>query len=121
MPQVPCFKADSGRVAYGEVVTSEDGDWSGVQFSFDVKTGRLRGWVVDARGGLPPEKRLDTLIVRAHGDSLYFAYYSDTKTKYSYWVRVSCQSLVGTARLFQTATDSGEVHKVRLKRTRSLH
>ena len=121
MPKLPCLKADSGRVAYGEIVTSEDGDWSGVQFSFDVRTGRLRGWVVDARGGLPPEQRLDTLAVRAHGDSLYFAYYSDTRTKYTYWVRVTCQSLVGTARLFETATDSGEVHKVRLKRTRSLY
>ena len=121
MPKAPCFKADSGRVAYGEIVTSEDGDWSGVQFSFDVRTGRLRGWVVDARGGLPPEKRLDTLAIRAHGDSLYLAYYSDTRTKYTYWVRVTCQSLVGTARLFETTTDSGEIHKVHLKRTRSLY
>src|SRR5690242_19532063 len=72
-PRLPCLNPDSGRVAYGSIVTSpQDGDQSGVQFSFAIQKGRLRGWVRDARGQTPPEAALDTLTIGTSGDSLFF-------------------------------------------------
>ena len=121
VPAPPCFRSDSGRIAYGNLTISVDGDWSGVQFSFAVTDGTLHGWVVDARGGLPPERALDTIAVNSRRDSIYFSYHSATNTKYSYRMRVTCAWLQGKARLFQTRTDSGEVVSMRLKRTRSVY
>ncbi len=68
VPPLPCFASDSGRIAYGEILTAPGtGDHSGVQFSFAVQDGRLRGWVRDARGELPRERALDSLAVTAQG------------------------------------------------------
>src|SRR5439155_1558134 len=116
VPRLPCFKPDSGRIAYGTIGTASDGDRSGVQFSFETQGGRLLGWVRDARGGLPPEHPLDSLAVSSRGDSLYFSYLSDSETRYSYVARVTCGRLRGKARLFQTASYAGQVIAVTLPR-----
>ena len=112
-----CFTSVSGRIAFGTIMTSpEDGDRSGVQVSFEVRSGQLYGWVRDARGELPPEKALDSLAVR--GDSLYFSYFSSTPTRYSFWGRVTCRALSGNWRLFETATERGQVVTRRMQRAK---
>ena len=114
-----CFCSDSGRISFGTITTSpEDEDRSGVQVSFEVRNGRLYGWVRDARGELPPEKALDSLAVSARGDSLYFSYFSSTPTRYSFWGRVSCRALSGNWRLFETATERGQVVTRRMPRAK---
>jgi len=118
VPPLPCFASDSGRIAYGEILTAPGtGDHSGVQFSFAVQDGRLRGWVRDARGELPRERALDSLAVTAQGDSLYFSYRS-SGTRYTYWVQVSCAGLQGGARLFETNTSPGVVRSFAVERAR---
>lgn len=109
IPPVPCFAPDSLRRApltFGIIEHSaEDGDWSGVEFSFIVDSGGLRGRVRDARGGLPPNQPLQEVRYDASRDSLAFWYDSDSGTRYYYSLRPACDSLVGTGRLFVTATD----------------
>jgi len=98
--------------------TAADGDVSGVQFSFAVERGRLRGWVRDAAGEVPPERSLDTVRVTGHGDSLYFSYRGDTGEEYSYRVHATCQGLQGTARLFQTGSSPGVLKEFVVRRAK---
>jgi hypothetical protein len=115
-PKLPCLSPDSGRVAYGSVVTSpQDGDQSGVQFSFAIQQGRLKGWVRDARGEMPPEGALDTLAIGTTGDSLFFGYRTDD-TWYIYRVRITCRQLTGEARLFVTAHSLRKLVPISLRR-----
>jgi hypothetical protein len=115
-PKLPCLDPDSGRVAYGSIVTSaQDGDQSGVQFSFAIQQGRLRGWVRDARGQTPPEAALDTLTIGTSGDSLFFGYRTDD-TWYIYRARITCKELTGQARLFVTAHSLGKLVPITLHR-----
>jgi|GEM_PF-5542307 len=115
-----CFSTDSGVIAFGSIGTSEQsGDRSGVQFTFKVIDGQLRGWVRDARGGVPPAVALDTIAYDPTVDSLYFAYYSSAAriTRYSYWVKPDCRVLQGRSRLFETADDPGQVYSARVVRS----
>ena len=113
---LPCLSPDSGRVAYGSIVTSpQDGDQSGVQFSFAIQQGRLKGWVRDARGETPPERALDTLTVGRSGDSLFFGYRTNDSW-YIYRVRITCKQLTGEARLFVTAHSLGKLVPITLHR-----
>jgi len=114
--KLPCLSPDSGRVAYGSIVTSpQDGDQSGVQFSFAIQEGRLKGWVRDARGQMPPEGALDTLSIGTSSDSLFFGYRTDD-TWYIYRVRITCKQMTGEARLFVTAHSLGKLVPITLRR-----
>ncbi|SRR5258705_1720042 len=116
---LPCFSRDSGVLMYGEVTVSpEDQDASGVTFSFEVTPAGMIGSVVDARGEAPLPKRLQGLHYVPTADSLVFWYASETKTRYIYSFRPSCDSLWGTARLFVTDNSPGQRVRETLRRNR---
>jgi hypothetical protein len=116
---LPCFSPDSGILMYGEIAVSpEDQDASGVAFSFQVTPAGMIGTVVDARGGVPPPKRLQGLHYNSTSDTLVFWYASGTKTKYIYAMRPSCDSLWGTARLFVTDNSPGQRVRETFRRNR---
>ncbi len=107
-PPLPCFRTDSGTVAFGKMTTSPaDQDVSGVQFSFEVRAGRLLGYVRDASGEVPPRRPLQQLHFDAGTDTLSFVYVDSPTTRDSYRYHVSCDKLTGVARLFMTPTDTG--------------
>lgn len=105
-PAAACFASDSLRrapIVFGDLEQSEeDGDWSGVEFSFAVDSGGLRGRFRDARGGLPPAQPLEDLRYDQGRDSLSFWYATGSGTRYYFSLRPGCDSLVGKARLFVT-------------------
>ena len=114
-----CFSPDSGGLVFGQVtVAQEDGDASGVSFTFQVTLSGMIGSVVDARGEAPPPKRLQGLRYDAASDTLAFWYASSTNTRYIYSMRLSCDSLSGVATLFVTDTDPGQREKRTFRRMR---
>ena len=114
-----CFSPDSGDLVFGEItVAQENGDASGVSFTFQVTPTGMIGSVVDARGEAPPPKRLQGIHYDAVSDSLAFWYASSTNTRYIYSMRPSCDSLSGIARLFVTDNDPGLREKMTFQRMR---
>jgi len=51
----PCLSPDSGTIAYGDILVDsvETGDASGLQFTFQMHSDTLRGFVRDASGEIP--------------------------------------------------------------------
>ena len=118
VPPLPCFTPDSNPIAFGSLDTSNlDQDVSGTQVSFEVRTGKLFGYIREAAGQIPLRQPLESLSFSSATDTLAFIYRTgDEKARYRY--HVSCVRLAGMARLFVTATDTGTV--VRNTLTRSI-
>ncbi len=107
-PPLPCFHADSGTVAFGKMTTSPaDQDVSGVQFSFEVRSGALLGYIRDAAGEIPPRRPLQHLHFDPATDTLSFVYVDSPSTRDLFRYHVTCERLTGVARLFVTSTDTG--------------
>lgn len=111
VPQMSCFAPESGAVAYGaiDVDSGETGDASGVQFSFVVRGDSLRGFVVDARGEIPPAVPLKDVRFDPATDTVSFWYGDQTRHHFRY--HVTCQELAGLARRFVTDRDTGMVRR----------
>jgi len=121
VPRLPCFRPDSGKIAYSRFDTASDGDVSGQEFSFAVQAGRLVGWRRHAAGEMGSEERLDSLRASPAGDSLFFTLRADAYSRHSYRVRVTCRAISGTAVLFRSATNpAGQTVQLRLRRARPV-
>ena len=109
-PPLPCFTVDSGPIAFGKMsVSSVDQDVSGVQFSFEIHSGQLLGYVRDAAGEVPPRSPLQDLQFDSATDTLSFVYVDSPASKDFYRYHVTCDRLTGLARLFVTPHDSGRL------------
>ena len=117
VPSLPCFSAESGGIAFGRMVTSSvDQDVSGLQFSFEVDSGRLRGYIRDAAGEVPPRRSLQDLHFDSTTDTLSFVFEDSPNDRSLYRYHVSCQRLTGGGRLFVAPTDTGVVVRDTLPR-----
>ena len=84
-----------------------DGLW-GQQFVLGIVSGRLVTYVVEARGEVQPRIPVDTLALTPRGDSIFFSYHSQGN-RYSFWLRLSCGTLTGTAKVFERPNHPGDV------------
>jgi len=103
-----CLSPDSGRIAFGSIeIAPETEDASGVQFSFQVEDGALKGFYRDARGEIPPELPLQDLVLDTATDTLSFWYGSESGTRYIFRYHFACDQLSGIGRYFVTPTSPG--------------
>jgi len=118
LPSLSCFSTDTGTIAFGGMDTSAaDQDVSGTQFSFEIDSGGLVGYVRDAAGEIPPRRALQDLRFDARTDSLTFWYSPSPNEKSLFQYHVTCQRLAGEAHLFATPTSNGVVVRDTLRRS----
>ena len=117
---LPCLARGASPVAFGTIsIDEETKDASGVQFSFQYVADSLAGWVRDARGEVPRAKHLRELTFDAAADTVSF-WYASNGTRYIFRLRMTCEELSGTSRLFVTERDSGIVVEQTLMRSRPI-